>query len=57
VPEHPGDLEVALSEMLGLDPDLAEEVSVACRGGNTTHVAEAVVRLFLAANKELEYPW
>jgi hypothetical protein len=44
----------AITELLGLDPALAEEVSGACRGGNTEHIAEAVVGLFFAANRELE---
>jgi len=47
----------AIVELMNLNPALAEEVSVACRGGvttgNATHIAEAVVRLFGAANREL----
>jgi hypothetical protein len=44
----------AITELLGLDPALAEEVSGACRGGNSTYIAAAVARLFGAANEELE---
>jgi hypothetical protein len=70
VPEHPDEIEVALRtwsaqekiigetntivELMNLDPALAEEVSVACRGGNATHISAADARLFGAANEELE---